>query len=105
MFRVSLLRKCIGEVQDATTATVEDNDLSSSLPQPERILDERVIIKGKYRPRTEILFKWVDRAREDAKWETKWRFAKAYPDFHLEDKVSLSRVDCYVPKSMHVGLF
>ncbi|GJV57426.1 transposon ty3-G gag-pol polyprotein, partial [Tanacetum coccineum] len=50
--------------------------------------DESVINKeGKYRPRTEVLIKWVGKGREDATWETKWRFAKAFPDFHLEDKL------------------
>ncbi|GKC33355.1 transposon ty3-G gag-pol polyprotein [Tanacetum coccineum] len=71
--------------------------LSPTLMQPEEILEERVVQKGKYRPKTELLVKWRGRPREDATWETKWRFVRAYPDFHLEDKATVSGVDCYVP--------
>nr|GEW21989.1 retrotransposable element Tf2 [Tanacetum cinerariifolium] len=31
----------------------------------------------------------VGRPREDATWETKWRFVRAYPDFRLEDKATV----------------
>ncbi|GKD22879.1 kinase RLK-Pelle-LRR-XI-1 family protein [Tanacetum coccineum] len=43
-----------------------------------------------------VLVKWKGRPREDATWETKWRFVRAYPDFRLEDKATVSGVDCYV---------
>jgi len=94
VFHVSLLRKCVGEPPDPSPAVPTDTGpLPTTEPQPECILDERVIQKGKYRPRTEVLVKWVNSAREDATWETKWRFAKAYPDFSLEDKVNSSGGD------------
>jgi hypothetical protein len=57
------------------------------LPQPEVILDRRVIHKGNYRPKSEILVKWVGAPAEDATWENEWRFSKSYPDFSLVDKV------------------
>ena len=101
VFHVSLLRKCVGRVSGSSPIMVEDTAATSSLPPPECILDERVIKKGKYRPRTEVLVKWLGSAREDATWETKWRFAKAYPDFHLADKVNSSGGDCYEPKSIN----
>nr|GEV27144.1 transposon Ty3-G Gag-Pol polyprotein [Tanacetum cinerariifolium] len=62
-------------------------------PQPEAVLEERVVKKGKYRPKAEVLVKWKGFPREDATWETKWRFQKAYPDFHLEDKAHSSGGD------------
>nr|GEV17196.1 protein kinase-like domain, phloem protein 2-like protein [Tanacetum cinerariifolium] len=60
--------------------------IMSSMTQPEVVLEERVVKKGKYRPKAEILVKWQGFPREDATWETKWRFQRAYPDFLLEDK-------------------
>ncbi|GJY18720.1 transposon ty3-G gag-pol polyprotein [Tanacetum coccineum] len=98
VFHVSLLKKCDGPTPVQSREPMDEQVLSPSQKQPEGILEERVVQKGKYRPKTEILVKWVGHDREDATWETKWRFQRAYPDFHLEDKVSLSGVDCYVSK-------
>jgi len=36
------------------------------LPEPELILDRRVIQKGKYRPKTEVLVQWKEALPEDA---------------------------------------
>ncbi|GKB06306.1 transposon ty3-G gag-pol polyprotein [Tanacetum coccineum] len=58
-------------------------------PQPECIFDERVVQKGKYLPKTELLVKWVGCPREDVTWEMKWRFARFYPNFRLEDKAGV----------------
>ncbi|GJZ37164.1 transposon ty3-G gag-pol polyprotein [Tanacetum coccineum] len=98
VFHVSLLKKCDGPTLVQSKEPMDEQVLSPSQKQPESILDERVVQKGKYRPKTELLVKWVGQDREDATWETKWRFQRAYPDFHLEDKVSISGVDCYVSK-------
>ncbi|GJU57552.1 transposon ty3-G gag-pol polyprotein [Tanacetum coccineum] len=97
VFHVSLLRKCVGPVTDPIPAAID----VPQTPQPECILDERVVQKGKYRPKTELLVKWVGCPREDATWETKWRFARSYPNFRLEDKAGVSGVDCYVSMLMH----
>ncbi|KAL5840346.1 hypothetical protein ACOSQ4_012954 [Xanthoceras sorbifolium] len=56
------------------------------LPMPKKVLDRRVIQKGKYRPRTEVLIKWAGDSVEDATWENLWRFSCIYPQFILEDK-------------------
>lgn len=64
------------------------SDSSTILPQPEAILDRRIVQKGKYRPKTEILVKWLGAPPEDATWENQWRFSKSYPNFILEDKDS-----------------
>ncbi|GKD69281.1 transposon ty3-G gag-pol polyprotein [Tanacetum coccineum] len=100
VFHVSLLRKCEGQVVPTAPVVLDDTVFTPLTPQPECVLDERVIKKGKYRPRTEVLIKWVGKGREDATWETKWRFAKAFPDFHLEDKVGSNGVDCYGSNSL-----
>ncbi|GJR36746.1 transposon ty3-G gag-pol polyprotein, partial [Tanacetum coccineum] len=98
VFHVSLLKKCDGPTPVQSREPMDEQVLSPSQKQLEGILEERVVQKGKYRPKTEILVKWVGHDREEATWETKWRFQRVYPDFHLEDKVSLSGVDCYVSK-------
>ena len=51
------------------------------LPQPESILERRVVQKGLYRPKTELLVKWVGLPAEEATWENAWRLAKTYPQF------------------------
>nr|GEV97192.1 hypothetical protein [Tanacetum cinerariifolium] len=96
VFHVSFLRRCVGSTTEPSQATIDASVLPSSSLQPECILDERVVQKGKYRPKTELLVKWLGRPREDATWETKWRFIRFYPDFRLVDKSSVSGVDCYV---------
>nr|GEY61228.1 transposon Ty3-G Gag-Pol polyprotein [Tanacetum cinerariifolium] len=65
-------------------------------PQPEKFLEERVITKGKYRPTTKVLIKWVGQPLGAATWENKRRFFKTYPAFRVEDNTGLSGVDCYV---------
>jgi len=82
VFHVSLLRKHLGPVTPSSPELPPVSVTSVSLPQPEVILDRRVIRKGNYHPKSEILVKWVG-----APWENEWRFSKSYPDFLLVDKV------------------
>ena len=89
VFHVSLLRKHIGSLVNPISVTlphVTDEDVI--LPQPEAVIDRRVIHKGKYRPKSEVLIKWKGARVEDATWENEWRFRKSYPDFILADKDS-----------------
>nr|GEZ34358.1 adaptin ear-binding coat-associated protein, putative [Tanacetum cinerariifolium] len=44
------------------------------LPQPKVVIYRRVIHKGKYRPKSEVLIKWKGARVEDATWENEWRF-------------------------------
>ncbi|GJT12040.1 transposon ty3-G gag-pol polyprotein [Tanacetum coccineum] len=97
VFHVSLLRRFVGTAPEVIQVTQDEPVVSPTLMHPEEILEERVVQKGKYRPKTELLVKWKGRPREDATWDTKWRFVRAYLDFHLEDKATASGVDCYVP--------
>ncbi|GKB97903.1 transposon ty3-G gag-pol polyprotein [Tanacetum coccineum] len=92
VFHVSLLKKCQGDPPIPVSSEVSPEVLPTG-PQPEVVLEERVVQKGKYRPKAEVLVKWKGFPREDATWETKWRFQKAYPDFHLEDKANSSGGD------------
>ncbi|KAJ0436024.1 putative nucleotidyltransferase, Ribonuclease H [Helianthus annuus] len=93
VFHVSLLKKCQGELPLPVSSTTSPEDVPTTGSQPEAILADRVVKKGKYRPKTEILVKWKGLPPEEATWETKWRFLKAYPDFHLEDKANSSGGD------------
>ena len=86
MFHVSLLRKHLGLVTPTSIQLPPVSDTSTVLPQHEVVLDRRVLRKGKYRPKSKILMKWVDVPTEDATWENEWRFTKSYPDFILVDK-------------------
>ncbi|KAL9408368.1 hypothetical protein AB3S75_046848 [Citrus x aurantiifolia] len=86
VFHVSLLRKHAGTNAPASTQLPPVAEDSTILPQPEAVLNRRVIRKGKYRPRSEILIKWKGAPMEDATWENEWHFSKSFPDFVLEDK-------------------
>lgn len=87
VFHVSLLKKFVGHVPPAVMELPPvSEDTSTILPQPECVLDKRIIRKGAYRPKTEILVKWAGAPREDATWEDQRRFLKSYPKFILADK-------------------
>ncbi|GKF82715.1 transposon ty3-G gag-pol polyprotein, partial [Tanacetum coccineum] len=93
VFHVSLLKPCRGDPPTPLASVENPAPLPSPGPQPEVVLEERVVKKGKYRPKAEILVKWQVFPGEDATWETKWRFQRAYPDFRLEDKAISSGGD------------
>lgn len=57
VFHVSLLRKHLGTITLTSTQLPPIIDDSIILPQPETILDRRVIHKGKYYLKSEILVK------------------------------------------------
>ena len=58
VFHVSMLRKHLGPIHTSASNQLPPiSDDSIILPQPEAILDRRVIQKGKYRPKSEILVK------------------------------------------------
>nr|GEZ08164.1 33 kDa ribonucleoprotein, chloroplastic [Tanacetum cinerariifolium] len=80
--------KLVPYIREVIQIMQDEPVVSPTLMQPEEILEERVVRKGKYRPKTELLVKWKGRPREYATWETKWRFVRAYPDFRLEDKAT-----------------
>jgi hypothetical protein len=87
VFHVSLLKKQWGDIAKDTVITLPPITSDAVvLPEPEAVLDRRVIQKGKYRPRTKILVKWKEALPEDSSWENLWRFAKTYPQFNLADK-------------------
>ena len=86
VFHVSLLRKHLGPITSTIAQLPTVSETATILPQPEYVIDRRVVRKGKYRPKTEILVKWVGAPVEDATWENEWRFTRAYPTFILENK-------------------
>ncbi|KAH7568162.1 hypothetical protein JRO89_XS07G0250500 [Xanthoceras sorbifolium] len=60
VFHISLLRKQLGSVMPASLVIPLVSDTSTILPQPEAVLDRRIIRKSTYRPKREILIKWND---------------------------------------------
>lgn len=86
VFHVSQLRKHLGDHPVTATSLPPATEDVPALPQPELVLDSRTIVKGKYRPREEVLVKWVGAAQDDATWEEIRRFTKSYPDFSLAVK-------------------
>ena len=84
---MSLLRKHFGPVP-LTSDPLLPVDEDTVLPQPESVLDRRVIQKGQYRLKTEVLIKWRGSPVEDASWENAWRLSRSYLNFILADKDS-----------------
>ena len=66
VFHVSLLRKHLGVTPIASPDLPPTSDDSTVMPQPEAVLDRRIIHKGKYRSKTEVLIKWKGAPIEDA---------------------------------------
>ncbi|KAL5752800.1 hypothetical protein ACOSQ2_023307 [Xanthoceras sorbifolium] len=88
VFHVSLIKRHIGPFPvsiQLPPMTAED----TILPQPESILDSRVVQKGNYLSKEEVLIKWVGAPIKDATWENKRHLLRIYPEFILEDKDSL----------------
>jgi hypothetical protein len=66
VFHMSCLRKCLGSVVPVSQELPLVSVTSTILSQPELVLDHRVICKGQYRPKKEVLIKWKSAAVEDA---------------------------------------
>ncbi|KAJ8762999.1 hypothetical protein K2173_023204 [Erythroxylum novogranatense] len=88
VFHVSRLRKFLGDRPVASPSLPPSTEESPVLPQPEKIIARRIIQKGKYRPKEEVLVKWIGAPPEDATWEDARRLQKTYPCFTLEGKGS-----------------
>ncbi|KAJ8751592.1 hypothetical protein K2173_016841 [Erythroxylum novogranatense] len=86
VFHVSKLRKFLGDVPVTSPTLPPSSEDHPILPQPEKILRQCTVQKGKYRPRTEVLIKWLGAPEEDATWEDYRRIVKTFPDLALEDK-------------------
>jgi len=69
VFHVSLLRKHLGSITPLSSQLPPLAYDSSVLPQPASILARCEIQKGKYRPKAEVLLKWVGASEDDATWE------------------------------------
>ena len=93
VFHVSLLKKKWGPIESAIVTLPPVSDDATILPEPEFVLDRRVVQNGKYRPKTEVLIQWKGASREDATWENLWRFSRSYPAFGLKDKNRLKGKD------------
>ena len=71
VFHVSLLKKKWGPVVDNTVITLLPVSADEVLlPEPELILDRRVIQKGKYHSKMEVLVQWKGALPKDASWKT-----------------------------------
>jgi len=100
VFYVSLLRKHLGSITPLSSQLPPLADDSTILPQPASILARREIQKEKYRPKAEVLVKWMGALDDDAT-KMSGGFLSLTPIFVLKDKDNLSGQDCYVLHSMH----
>ena len=81
IFHVSLLRKHAGLVTTISTQLPPVTNEIVIHPQPETVLDGRVIQKGRYLLKVEVLIKWKGASVEDAIWEDERHLGKSYPVF------------------------
>ena len=96
VFHVSMLRKHVGPVTTISTQLPPVTDETIILPQPETILDHRVIQKGKYHPKVEVLIKWKGAPEDDATWEDERRLAKSYPAFPCGQGILRGEIDMFI---------
>jgi hypothetical protein len=87
VFHVSKLKKHVGPITTISTQLPPVTDEANILLLPEIVLDRRVVQKGQYHPKVEVLIKWKGALDDDATWEDERRLAKSYPAF-LADKES-----------------
>ena len=88
VFHVSQLKKVVGE---ATPISEIPAVLSSDLEwlaEPEELLDVRSTGTDSD-PQTEVLIKWKNSSTFEATWEEFHSIQLRFPQFHLEDKVSV----------------
>lgn len=88
VFYVSKLRKHLGSTVSHSKQLPVMDEISNELPQPESILETRVVQYDQYRLKTEIFVKWRGAPIENATWENAWRIQRSYPDFILAAKDS-----------------
>lgn len=69
VFHLGLLCKHLGPTPTFSLTFPPTADDDTIVPHPEKILERRVIQKGRYRPKMEILVKWRGAPVEDGTWE------------------------------------
>lgn len=88
VFHVSQLKKAVG--QTPTTTHIPPVLTESLVMQscPERVLGIRNTLAGQP-AEVEVLIKWKELPEIEATWEHFNNITQLFPDFHLEDKVTL----------------
>ncbi|RVW35112.1 hypothetical protein CK203_085924 [Vitis vinifera] len=88
MFHVSQLKRALGSAdlcQPLSLILVEDLEW---LVEPDQVLDIRQSPNNN-QPGIEVLIQWKGLPQFEASWESVDTIKEQFPDFHLEDKVSL----------------
>jgi len=97
VFHVSMLKKHVGPVTTISIQLPPVTDEANILPQPEIVLDRRVIQKGQYHLKVEVLIKWKGASEDDATWEDERRLAKSYPAFPCGQGILRGEIDMFIP--------
>ncbi|KAM0019502.1 putative nucleotidyltransferase, Ribonuclease H [Helianthus debilis subsp. tardiflorus] len=88
VFHVSLLRKCTGVPEQQVTPLDLVDTTSTLVLQPSQILGHRTVHRG-VQSIDQYLIQWAGLPVTEASWEDKHHLQTAFPDLHLEDKVSV----------------
>ncbi|WOG95386.1 hypothetical protein DCAR_0414702 [Daucus carota subsp. sativus] len=88
VFHISQLKKAIGSASVISSIPSHITPELVFVAEPEKLLDVRFKLPGDSNL-AEVLIKWQDSPIWEATWEDFSSLALRFPDFHLEDKVSL----------------
>lgn len=86
VFHISQLKRAVGEVLVSPTLPPQLNEELEMVVEPEMLLNVR-----QHQADVEVLVKWKSLPVSEATWESADVLDHLFPDFHLEDKVSLWR--------------
>jgi len=85
VFHVSLLKKAVGDSFQSQPLPPMLSEAQELQVYPDSILDIRELLPGNVK----ILIQWQNLPTSENSWESVAKLQEAFPDFHLEDKVSL----------------
>ncbi|XP_074366797.1 uncharacterized protein LOC141707499 [Apium graveolens] len=88
VFHVSQLKRAVGHAPANPTIPSQLTSELELIVEPEELLEVRQIQQGSVR-KLEALIKWKGLPNYEATWEDVEKAGVQFPDFHLEDKVSL----------------
>ncbi|XP_063935341.1 transposon Tf2-1 polyprotein isoform X1 [Daucus carota subsp. sativus] len=88
VFHVSQLKRAVGTAVASPVLPPQLNAELELVAEPEELLEVRRLTKGNMRI-LEVLIKWKGLSDFEASWEEADLIANQFPNFHLEDKVSL----------------
>lgn len=92
VFHISLFKPFVGELGPKLGALFQEFCCDNPIDKPLLICDVRMQLRDDALE-PQVLVQWKGQHPKNATWEWKDDFQRAYPDFHLEDKVNFQGME------------